>query len=97
MMLLFIAAIVVLVVLAVRWLGGSGGAARRAPLSKAVDKPPAVQGGNTNIVVRGDPGTGDRSASSSTAGAVPDGLRGRSRRCWPMLELCVERENHARF
>ena len=37
MMLLVIAAIVVLVILAVRWLAGSGGAAQRAPQSKAVD------------------------------------------------------------
>ena len=37
MMLLFIAAVVVLVVLAVRWLGGTGGAAPRASQSRALE------------------------------------------------------------
>jgi len=37
MMLLFIAAVVVLVVLAVRWLGGTGGATPRASQSRALE------------------------------------------------------------
>ena len=37
MMILFIAAIVVLVVLAVRWLGGTGGAAPRGSQSRALE------------------------------------------------------------
>lgn len=37
MMILFVAAVVVLVVLAVRWMGGSGGAAPGASQSRALD------------------------------------------------------------
>jgi hypothetical protein len=46
------------------------------------------QGGNTNTVLRRDLATGELTVLSSTAGAVPDGPRARSRMCWPMLDCC---------
>jgi hypothetical protein len=46
--------------------------ARRCAACKAVFDPDLEQGGNTNIVVRRDPATGDILIRSSTAGAVSD-------------------------
>jgi hypothetical protein len=49
--------------------------------------PDLEQSGNTNLVVRLDPATGDTTAFSSAAGDVPDATRGRPRMRWPMFEL----------
>jgi hypothetical protein len=60
--------------------------AGRCAACKTLLNPDLEQGGNTNLVVRCDPATGDTPAFSSIAGAVPDGPRGRPQVRWPMLE-----------
>ena len=49
-----------------------------------------------NTVVRG-PRHGRGELFSSTAGAVPDGSRGRARMRWPMLEPYMRENLHVRF